>query len=60
LNPTTPISLTLWKDIVHPLGGLAIGASAAAITVGVIANFVSGNYAKRAKNIAASHDEGGK
>ncbi len=59
LDPSTPISLTIWKDIVHPLGGIAIGASAAAITVGVIANFVSGNYANRAKKIAESHDEGG-
>ncbi len=60
LHPTTPISLTLWKDIGHPLGGIAIGASAAAITAGVIVNLVRGNYANRAKNIAESHDEGGK
>jgi formate dehydrogenase beta subunit (EC 1.2.1.2) len=58
-NPSTPIALTIWKDLVHPLGGIAIGASAAAIACGVIANFVRGNYANRAKNIAESHDEGG-
>ncbi len=59
-DPSTPISLYLWKDIIYPLGGIAIGASAAAITAGVVANFVRGNYANRAKMIAESHDEGGK
>lgn len=60
LNPTTPISLTIWKDLVHPLGGIAIGASAAAITAGVLVNLVRGNYANRSKNISEFHDEGGK
>jgi formate dehydrogenase iron-sulfur subunit len=59
-NPVSPISLTIWKDLVHPLGGIAIGASAVAIAGGVVANFVMGNYAKRAKKIAESHNEGGK
>jgi formate dehydrogenase iron-sulfur subunit len=60
LHPTTPVSLIVWKDIVHPLGWIAIGASAAAISAGVLVNLVSGNYANRAKKIAESHDEGGK
>ncbi len=46
-NPTTPISLTLWKDLVHPLGGIAIGASAIAVVAGVLSNFARGNYRSR-------------
>jgi formate dehydrogenase iron-sulfur subunit len=60
-NPSTPFSLTLWKDIIHPLGGIAVAASAVAITVGVIANFARGNYRNRGKNVHDdSHQEGGK
>ncbi len=49
-KPKTPISLTLWKDLVHPLGGIAIGAAALAITGGVLANFARGNYRKKAED----------
>ncbi len=47
-KPKTPLSLTLWKDLVHPLGGIAIGAAAVAVAAGVVANFARGNY--RAKD----------
>ncbi|NPV89938.1 MAG: 4Fe-4S dicluster domain-containing protein [Firmicutes bacterium] len=60
-NPSMPFSLTLWKDIVHPLGGIAVAASAAAIAAGVVANFARGNYRNRGKNTHDdSHQEGGK
>ncbi|NLJ71991.1 MAG: 4Fe-4S dicluster domain-containing protein [Syntrophomonadaceae bacterium] len=49
-KPATPISLTLWKDLVHPLGGIAVGAAALAITGGVLANFARGNYRKKAED----------
>lgn len=57
-NPTTPVSLTLWKDIIHPLGGIAVGGAAAAVAIGVIANFARGNYSKRLEDNADtdSHD----
>ncbi len=47
-KPSTPLSLTLWKDIVHPLGGIAIGGAALVVAAGVLANFARGNY--RAKS----------
>jgi formate dehydrogenase iron-sulfur subunit len=47
-NPATPLSLTLWKNVVHPLGGIAIAGAAAAVVVGVLSNFARGNYRDRA------------
>lgn len=58
-NPKKPLSLTLWKDVVHPLGGVAFGGAILAVGAGVFANFVLGNYRNRAKKIAESHDEKG-
>lgn len=54
VDPSTPISLTLWKDIIHPLGGIAAGAAAIAVVGGVIANAARGNY--RAKSEASKTD----
>ena len=58
-NPNKPISLSLWKNVVHPLGGIAIGGAALAVAAGVFSNFAMGNYRDRAKKIAESHDEKG-
>ncbi|MFZ3129627.1 MAG: 4Fe-4S dicluster domain-containing protein [Desulfosporosinus sp.] len=46
-NPTMPLSLTLWKDIVQPIGKYAWGAAACAVVVGAVANVVRGNYGKK-------------
>jgi formate dehydrogenase iron-sulfur subunit len=46
-NPSMPISLSLWKDIIHPVGGIAVGAVAAAVGLGVLANAARGNYRRR-------------
>lgn len=54
VNPKMPLSLFLWKDIVHPVGKIAMGGAAAAVVVGVLANLVRGNYR------SGGHDEGGK
>lgn len=43
-NPTIPLSLTLWKDIVRPVGGVAIGGAAAAVVLGVLGNLLRGAY----------------
>lgn len=58
-NPNKPVSLTLWKNIIHPLGGVAIGGAALAVAAGVFSNLAMGNYRDRAKKIAESHDEKG-
>ena len=44
VNPTIPLSLTLWKDVIRPVGGVAVGGAAAAVVVGVFANLLRGNY----------------
>ena len=49
VNPTTPLSLTLWKDVVRPVGGVAVGAAGAAVVVGVLANLLRGSYGKAAQ-----------
>mgnify|MGYP000008498366 CR=1 FL=1 len=46
-NPTVPFTLTLWKDIVRPLGAIACGGAAAAVLVGTLVNAVKGNYSKK-------------
>lgn len=58
-NPDTPLALTLWKDIVHPLGGLAIGGAALAVVAGVFTNFALGNYRTRAQKMADHDDKKG-
>ena len=59
-SPDTPVSLTLWKDIIHPLGGIAAGAAGAVLALGVIANAARGNYSKRLEDNAGvdSHGDG--
>lgn len=49
-NPTVPLSLTLWKDVIRPVGGIAVGGAAAAVVVGVFANFLKGAYSKGGKD----------
>jgi formate dehydrogenase iron-sulfur subunit len=44
VNPTIPLSLTLWKDVIRPVGGIAVGGAAAAVLIGVFANLFRGNY----------------
>jgi formate dehydrogenase iron-sulfur subunit len=44
LNPSIPISVTLWKDIIRPVGKIAVGGAAAAVVVGVFANLLKGTY----------------
>lgn len=43
-NPAIPLSLTLWKDIVRPVGGIAVGGAAAAVVIGVLGNLLKGSY----------------
>ena len=43
-NPSTPLSLTLWKSVIHPRGGIAAGAAALAVVAGVASNAAMGNY----------------
>ena len=60
INPQTPLSLTLWKDVVQPLGVVAVGGVTAAVVVGVLANFFRGNY-KASEDEESDHaDIGGK
>ncbi|MBP1759452.1 MAG: (4Fe-4S)-binding protein [Firmicutes bacterium] len=49
INPTTPLSLTIWKDIVRPVGGIAVGGAAAAVFVGVFGNVLRGAYREQAQ-----------
>lgn len=59
-NPTTPVSLTLWKSIIHPLGGVAVGGAVLGVAAGCFANFCLGNYRDRARKIAEPpHEKGG-
>jgi len=44
INPTIPLSLTLWKDVIRPVGSVAVGGAAAAVVLGVFANLFKGNY----------------
>ncbi|HWQ42924.1 MAG TPA: 4Fe-4S dicluster domain-containing protein [Desulfosporosinus sp.] len=44
INPTIALSLILWKDVIRPIGGFAIGGAAAAVFVGVLANLFKGSY----------------
>ncbi len=44
VNPTIPLSLTVWKDVIRPVGGLAVGGAVGAVVLGVFANLYRGNY----------------
>lgn len=54
VNPTVPLSLTLWKDVIRPVGTVAVGGAAAAVVLGVFANLFRGNYSN------SDNKEGGK
>lgn len=54
VNPSIPLSLTLWKDVIRPVGGIAVGGAAVAVVVGVLANFLKGAYRPSEDN--ADHD----
>jgi formate dehydrogenase iron-sulfur subunit len=58
-DPKTPLSLTLWKDIVQPLGKYAWSAAAIAVVVGGFANLLHGNYRNRGHEVNDSK-KGGK
>lgn len=49
-NPTVPLSLTLWKDVIRPVGSVAVGGAAAAVVLGVFANLFRGNYKEGGKD----------
>lgn len=49
VNPQIPLSLTLWKDVIRPVGGIAVGGAAAAVVVGVLGNVLRGSYNKHAE-----------
>jgi len=50
INPTIPLSVNLWKDVIRPIGGLAVGGAAAAVVVGVLANLFKGRYQSSKKD----------
>lgn len=56
VNPTIPLSLTLWKDVVRPMGGLVVGGAAAAVVVGIFSNFLRGNY-KASNDDSSDHTD---
>jgi len=58
VNPTVPLSLTLWKDVIRPIGGVAVGGAAAAVVLGIFANFFRGNY--RSRDDDSTHHEDSK
>ncbi|MHB1652936.1 MAG: 4Fe-4S dicluster domain-containing protein [Desulfitobacteriaceae bacterium] len=43
-KPEVPLSLTIWKDLVSPIGKIAVGGAAAAVVVGVFGNLLKGSY----------------
>lgn len=47
-SPALPLSLTLWKDVIRPVGGIAVGGAAAAVVVGVLGNLMRGAYREQA------------
>ncbi|KGP76563.1 (4Fe-4S)-binding protein [Desulfosporosinus sp. Tol-M] len=47
VNPTIPLSLTLWKDGIQPLFKYVWPATACAVVIGGISNLLQGNYRNR-------------
>ncbi|CAA7602192.1 Formate dehydrogenase iron-sulphur subunit [Acididesulfobacillus acetoxydans] len=43
-HPAVPVSLTLWQDVIRPVGTVAVGGAAAAVVVGVLGNLLRGGY----------------
>jgi formate dehydrogenase iron-sulfur subunit len=60
VNPTTPLSLILWKDIIQPLGLLGVGGATAAVVVGVLAHTVKGDYKQDPFSDKSKQEIGGK
>lgn len=58
-NPQIPLSLTLWKDVIRPVGGIAVGGAAAAVVVGVLGNLLRGGYREQAQD-EKEEQKGGK
>lgn len=55
IDPKTPLSLTVWKDYIQPLGVVSVGGVTAAVVVGLFANLLRGNY--KSDNGDASHSD---
>jgi len=43
-NPTVPLSLILWKDVVRPFGTVVMGAAAVAVIGVTLSNLLRGSY----------------
>jgi formate dehydrogenase iron-sulfur subunit len=54
-NPSVPASVTVWKDVVQPLGTVAIGAALA----GSALSFVLNSFDRRTKEVAERGDTHG-
>lgn len=54
-KPVVPVSLSVWKDIVHPVGKLAFGAGAVVVATSFIVNKVK----KGGSDAEGTHAEGG-
>ncbi|HWJ03279.1 MAG TPA: formate dehydrogenase N subunit beta transmembrane domain-containing protein, partial [Verrucomicrobiae bacterium] len=59
VNPAAPISLSLWKDVIRPVGSIAMGGAAAAVLLGVLTNAVKGNYGKDIFTDQPKQEKGG-
>lgn len=60
-HPAIPLSLTLWKDVIRPVGTVAVGGAAAAVIVGLLGNLVKGGYRSEDKETVADENaQGGK
>lgn len=63
-HPTIPLSLSVWKDVIRPVGGLAVGGAAAAVVVGVLGNLLKGAYRSNEDNQPSQspteHKKGGR
>jgi formate dehydrogenase iron-sulfur subunit len=59
-NVSAPFTLTLWKDLIRPVGTFAMGGAAAAVLLGVLTNAVKGNYKKDPIADQPEPEKGGK